>query len=134
PPVSPIGAPTPAASAQEPVGKGIPADEPAPPTSYRRVLVGPGHNEPEPYPGYTGFVGWQGVTRTRTGALLVTFTSGYWHGSPPTPFQGISPGHLEALKKAGMPTDVDAPRGGRAEIMRSEDGGRTWTAPEPLIE
>lgn len=29
-----------------------------------------------------------------------------------------------------MPTDVDAPRGGRAEIIRSFDNGRTWE-PEP---
>ena len=28
-----------------------------------------------------------------------------------------------------MPTDIDAPRGGRAKIIRSTDGGRTWSRP-----
>src|SRR5579871_356701 len=55
----------------------------------RRMLVGPGLRQPKPYPGYSGFVGWASVIRTRTGALLVTFSSGYWHASPPTPTQGI---------------------------------------------
>ena len=33
-----------------------------------------------------------------------------------------------------MPTDIDAPRGGRAEIMRSTDGGKTWSRPRVLID
>ena len=49
----------------------------------RRMLVGPGRRQPKPYPGYAGFVGWASVIRTRSGALLVTFSSGYWHASPP---------------------------------------------------
>jgi hypothetical protein len=69
----------------EPVVKVIPTDEPAIPAQYRRALVGPGFNEPEAYPGYTGFIGWAGLARTRTGVLLMTFLSGYWHASPPSP-------------------------------------------------
>lgn len=99
----------------------------------RQVLVKPGYKQPRPYPGYAGFVGWASVVRTKTGALLMTFTSGYWHASPPTPIQGISPDSVASWRKMGMP-EVKAPRGGRAEIMRSEDGGRTWSDPVPMID
>jgi hypothetical protein len=117
-----------------PVIKVIPSGEQTNHLRFRRTLVGPGVNQPRPYPGYTGFVGWQGMARTRTGALLVTFSSGYWHASPPTPLEGIPARYLKELIKAGMPENVDAPRGGRAEVIRSDDGGRTWTAPETLID
>src|SRR4051794_28546259 len=73
------------AAPAQPKVKVIPTEEQTLHTKYRRVLVGPGIHQPEPYQGFTGFVGWEGVVRTRTGALLMTFTSGYWHGSPPTP-------------------------------------------------
>src|SRR4051794_1090003 len=52
----------------------------------RRMLVGPGLNQPEPYPGYGGFVGWQSPILLRDGTLLVGFSSGYWHASPPTSY------------------------------------------------
>lgn len=117
----------------EPVIKVIATGEQTNHLRYRRMLVGPGFNEPKPYPGYTGFVGWQSVARTRSGDLLVAFTSGYWHGSPPTPITGLRPDAVEKLRKIGMP-DVEAPKGGRAEIMRSTDGGLNWTAPEVLID
>ena len=44
------------------------------------------------------------------------------------------PAQRDAWKKLGMPTDVDAPRGGRAEIIRSTDGGKTWSRPSVLID
>jgi hypothetical protein len=114
----------------KPVVEVTPADEPTTHVRNRRVLVGPGLNEPDPYPGYTGFVGWAGIARTRTGALLLTFSSGYWHGSPPTP---LGDREKALLKKYGI-AEVDAPRGGRAHVMRSEDGGRTWSRPSVLID
>lgn len=114
----------------EPVVEVTRTDEPTMHEQYRRVLVGPGLNEPDAYPGYTGFVGWEGLARTKTGALLLTFSSGYWHGSPPTPLGAREKGLLE---KYGI-AEVDAPRGGRAHIMRSEDGGRTWGKPSLLID
>jgi hypothetical protein len=114
----------------KPVVKVEPAGEPTRYREYRRVLVGPGLNEPDAYPGYTGFVGWEGVVRTKTGALLVTFSSGYWHGSPPTP---LDTPEKALLKKYGI-AEVDAPRGGRAHIMRSDDGGWTWSKPSVLID
>ena len=100
---------------------------------HRRVLVKPGYKQPQPYPGYTGFVGWASVARTRAGTLLMTFSSGYWHASPPTPIQSIKPEDVVNWHKMGMP-EVEAPRGGRAEIMRSEDGGKTWSDPVPMID
>jgi hypothetical protein len=33
-----------------------------------------------------------------------------------------------------MPTDVDAPRGGRAMLIRSTDQGRTWSRPQTIID
>ena len=113
-----------------PTVKVVPTGDQTLHAKYRRVLVGPGIQEPEPYPGYTGFVGWESVVRTKTGALLMTFTSGYWHGSPPTP---LSKENAETLEKYGIP-EVEAPRGGRAHIMRSEDNGLTWSDPAVLID
>jgi sialidase-1 len=102
-------------------------------TRFRRVLVGPGVNEPKPYPGYRGFVGWESVVRTKTGALLVAFSSGYWHASPPNSAREHFAKLYQDYRKLGMP-EVDSPRGGRAEFIRSDDDGKTWSAPKVLID
>jgi hypothetical protein len=73
------------------------------------------------------------IVRTRTGALLLTFSSGYWHASPPPPITGVKADGIQLWQKMGMP-EVSAPRGGRAEIMRSDDNGKTWSDPAPLID
>ena len=98
----------------------------------RRVLVGPGWNQLEPFPGYIGFVGWVSPCLLRNGDLLVTFSAGYWHASPATPLKGDEE-TIKEWKRIGMP-DVDAPTGGRAMIIRSSDGGRTFSKPETLID
>lgn len=99
----------------------------------RRILVKPGYKQPQPYPGYAGFVGWVSVARTKTGALLAMFSSGFWHASPPLPTTLIKPDDLTKWAKMGMP-QVESKRGGRAEIMRSDDGGKTWSDPVPMID
>ncbi len=103
----------------------------------RAVLVGPGHNQPEPYLGYGGFVGWSGVTRLRSGRWLVTFTSGLWHATFPwTPEIAQDPAcraQFEAWAAIGLP-DQPAPRGGRAHLMHSDDQGVTWSRPVTLID
>jgi photosystem II stability/assembly factor-like uncharacterized protein len=100
----------------------------------RRMLVGPGLNQPKPYRGYGGFVGWQSPIALHDGTLLVGFSSGYWHASPPTAFLKQDSAKRLAWERQGMPRDFDAPRGGRAEIMRSADGGKTWSRPRVLID
>jgi photosystem II stability/assembly factor-like uncharacterized protein len=99
----------------------------------RRMVVGPGVNQPEAFPGYAGFVGWESPARLRDGTLLVGFSAGYWHASPPTPFR-VEPKALKGWQDLGMPKDISAPRGGRAMIVRSIDGGRTWSRPRTLID
>ena len=96
-----------------PVVKVIPGGDPAQDfRQCRRMLVGPGVNQPDPYPGYRGFVGWQSPIVLQDGTMLVGFSSGYWHASPPTAYFAENPTAMEEWKKIGMPTDVDAPRGG----------------------
>ena len=66
----------------------------------RRMLVGPGINQPDPFPGYTGFVGWESVIRLRNGTWLLGFSAGYWHASPPTPLT-LDPDMIREWKKIG---------------------------------
>jgi photosystem II stability/assembly factor-like uncharacterized protein len=104
-----------------------------PPDACRATIVGPGINQPEPYPGYRGFVGWVSPIRLRSGDWLIGFSAGYWHASPPTPLR-YSPKTIEEYHKMGLPADVDAPTGGRAMTVRSTDHGKTWTRPATLID
>jgi hypothetical protein len=102
-------------------------------TDCRRMLIGPGVNQPDPHPGYAGFVGWDAPVRLRDGTLLVSFSTGYWHASPPTPLR-IAPATLAEWQKLGMPANINAPRGGRAMLIRSTDQGRTWSKPQTIID
>lgn len=104
----------------------LPADK------CRKMIVGPGVNQPDPFPGYAGFVGWECPSRLRDGTMLVSFNAGYWHGSLPTPLK-YDEKTLASWRDMGMP-DVDAPRGGRAMIVKSTDNGATWSKPETLLD
>jgi photosystem II stability/assembly factor-like uncharacterized protein len=99
----------------------------------RRMLIGPGVNQPDPHPGYTGFVGWQYPIRLSDGTILVGFSTGYWHASPPTP-PLLDAKTRQHWLKIGFPTDVKAPTGGRAMLIRSTDGGRSWSKPQTIID
>lgn len=88
------------------------------------MLVGPGVNQPDPFPGYNGFVGWEAVTRLKNGTWLVTFNAGYWHASP----------RVQPIFENALPWIVEAPTGGRAMIIRSTDEGVTWSKPETLVD
>jgi hypothetical protein len=103
------------------------------PADCRTTLVGPGINQPEPYPGYGGFVGWVSPIRLHDGDWLVGFSAGYWHASAPTPLR-FSPQTIEQYRKMGLPADVVAPTGGRAMTIRSTDEGKTWSKPITLID
>jgi hypothetical protein len=99
----------------------------------RKMITGPGVNEHPPYPGCTGFIGWESVTRLAGGEMLCSFSAGYWHVSFPTPID-LKPDTLKSFQDGGFPIDIDAPTGGRALICRSLDDGRTWSRPETLID
>jgi hypothetical protein len=103
----------------------------------RATLVGPGVNQPEPYEGYGGFVGWSGVTRLKSGRWMVTFTSGLWHATLPwTEEIAQDPAcrrQFEEWEALGLP-DRPAPRGGRAHVMHSDDEGLTWSLPRTLVD
>jgi len=99
----------------------------------RRVVIGPGVNEPEAFPGFGGSVAWAGVARSKRGTLLVAFNAGYWHVSPPTPYV-MPEAKVEYYRQLGMPRDVVAPTGGRIMFVRSEDGGKTWSKPQTLAD
>jgi hypothetical protein len=104
----------------------------AKPEECRGTVVGPGINQPDPFPGYGGFVGWESPIRLRNGTWLVSFNAGYWHASAPTPLR-YTPKTLALYRGYGMPI-IDAPTGGRAMITRSSDEGRTWSKPVTLID
>lgn len=99
----------------------------------RKMVVGPGVNQPETFPGYRGFVGWECPVRLRNGTMFVSFNAGYWHASIPTPLK-LPPATIQEYVKIGMPADIDAPRGGRAMIVKSTDGGKTWSKPRTLLD
>jgi hypothetical protein len=97
------------------------------------TLIGPGINQPDPFPGYGGFVGWVSPVSLRNGDWLVGFSAGYWHASAPTPLR-YSPDNLATYLKLGLPAEIVAPKGGRAMIIRSIDKGRTWSKPETILD
>ena len=103
------------------------------PEGCRGIVVGPGVNEPDPFPGYRGFVGWESPIQLSTGEWLVGFNAGYWHASAPTPLN-YSPKTLAEYIRMGLPADIVAPTGGRAMIVRSKDQGQSWSKPETLID
>jgi photosystem II stability/assembly factor-like uncharacterized protein len=116
------------------VGKDL---DPHPYRACRQMLVGPWCNQPDEYEGYNGAIGWPGATRLRSGRWLVTFSSGYWHGSPPWTDEirkdDESREKFEYYRSLGCP-DIRAPRGGRSHVIHSDDEGRTWSAPETLVD
>ena len=103
------------------------------PDLCRGIIVGPGINQPDPFPGYRGFVGWESPIRLTSGEWLVGFNAGYWHASPPTPLS-YSPKTLEDYVRMGLPADIVAPTGGRVMITRSTDQGNTWSKPATLVD
>lgn len=103
------------------------------PDACRVEVIGPGNNQPDPYPGYGGFVGWVSPIRLRNGDWLLGFSAGYWHASAPTPLR-FSPGTIAEYQKMGLPKDIVAPAGGVAMIVRSTDEGQTWSRPAIMLD
>jgi photosystem II stability/assembly factor-like uncharacterized protein len=105
----------------------------AKPEDCRAIIVGTGINQPDPFPGYGGFVGWESPIRLANGDWLVGFNAGYWHASAPTPLR-YPRKTLDEFLKMGLPEGVAAPTGGRVMVTRSSDQGKTWSRPETLID
>ena len=80
------------------------------PEDCRGVIVGVGVNQPDSFPGYAGFVGWESPIRLENGEWLIGFNAGYWHASAPTPLN-YSPKTLKEYRRLGLPADVVAQRG-----------------------
>jgi sialidase-1 len=101
----------------------------------RGVIIGPGVNQPDSFPGYLGFVGWASPQQLKDGTWRVGFHAGYWHGSLPTPWEPrFDPDDLASNIKMGMPAVIDAPTGGRLMITRSSNEGKTWAKTETLCD
>ena len=121
----------PAAASIPPVEAVITGDEPRVDfEKYRKIVVSPDVNPPEPFHGFGGYCGWPTVCRLQNGDLFMTFSAGYWHASWPTPWdipaedkKRFTRGTLEWL------ADWEAPEGGRMMWVRSRDQGRTWSRP-----
>jgi photosystem II stability/assembly factor-like uncharacterized protein len=103
------------------------------PEDVLTTVLGPGVNQPDPYPGYGGFVGWVSPIRLRNGDWVLGFSAGYWHASAPTPLR-FSPGTIAEYQNMGLPKDIVAPTGGVAMIMRSTDEGKTWSKPKVMLD
>jgi len=103
------------------------------PAECRGIIVGPGVNQPDSFPGYAGFVGWESPIWLKSGEWLVGFNAGYWHASVSTPMH-YTEKNLAEYVKMGMPANILAPTGGRVMIVRSKDEGKTWSKPEMLID
>ncbi len=101
------------------------------PEDVLTTVLGPGVNQPDPYPGYGGFVGWVSPIRLRNGDWVLGFSAGYWHASAPTPLR-FSSGTIAEYQKMGLPRDIIAPTGGVAMIVRSTDEGKTWSRPKVM--
>ncbi len=103
-----------------------------PSAKCRKMIVGPKVNQPDSFPGYQGFVGWESPTRLRDGTMYVSFNAGYWHASRPTP---LKQSYIDKWKKEfGFTFDIEAPTGGRAMITKSTDNGVTWSKPKTLLD
>ena len=102
---------------------------------FRKILVSPTANTPEPFKGFGGWCGWPDVCRLKNGDLFVTFSAGYWHASWPTPID-VPPQQEAALKSAygEWLFDWDCPTGGKTMWIRSRDNGKTWTRPKAFPE
>ncbi|MFH1007778.1 MAG: sialidase family protein [Candidatus Latescibacterota bacterium] len=105
------------------------------PLDCRMPIVGPGINQPDPFPGYGGFVGFSSPARLRNGTWLVGFLAGYSHLHGPSPMDYYTEEELAHVRESGYALEnYYAPTGARAMFVRSNDEGKTWSKPATLID
>lgn len=96
-------------------------------------VTGPMANPPDPFLGWGGF-GWPGnIAQLPGGELLMCHSAGYWHVSFAEP-RRIAEETRRRWLAGGWPLDVRAPTGGRSMLVRSADGGRTWSKPKTILD
>lgn len=99
----------------------------------RVTVTAPRFNRPDPFPG-RGEFSWPGnIAVLPDGELLLVHSFGYYHSSFASP-RLIEPETRKRWLAQGWPLDFEAPTGGRSMIVRSRDGGRTWSKPKTLID
>ncbi len=115
------------------ISTSVGAAEPLTLAQARITVTGHDVNPPDSFPGWGGF-SWPGnIVRMPDGELLLVHSAGYYHVSFAEPRQ-IEPMLRERWLREGWPLDFPAPTGGRSMLVRSRDGGRTWTKPTTLID
>ena len=99
----------------------------------RVTVTGHDVNRPRPFPGLGG-VCWPGnIVRLPKGDLLLVHSAGYGHVSFAEP-RRIEERTRRRWIAQGWPLDFEAPTGGRSMIVRSSDGGRTWSRPRTVVD
>jgi len=99
----------------------------------RVTVTGHDFNRPDPFPGLGRF-SWPGnVARMPDGELLLVHSAGYYHVSFAQP-RLIEPTTRKRWLESGWPLDFDAPTGGRSMLVRSRDGGKSWSKPTTIVD
>ena len=131
-----MGVTTETAAAAEPIPtvemKIVEAKVQGHPKQFRKILVSPTVNTPQPFKGFGGFCGWPKICRLDNGDLFVIFSAGYWHASWPTPLDKYEDAdYVKGLvKRHPFLKDWDSPDGAKMMWIRSTDHGKTWSQPK----
>ena len=99
----------------------------------RVTVTGHDFNRPDQFPGLGRF-SWPGnVAQMPDGELLLVHSAGYYHVSFAQPCL-IEPATRKRWLASGWPLDFDAPTGGRSMLVRSRDGGQSWSKPTTIVD
>ena len=96
------------------------------------TIVGPGINQPDPFPGYERFCRLGFTDPAQERRLLVGFAPAT--GTPLHRRRCDSPRDDRGVSQDRFAAGIVAPTGGRAMIVRSTDGGKTWGKPTTLLD